>query len=111
MAMVSAAVANQGKVMAPHVLDHVRDTDGNVVDTIDPEVWTPAMDAGAAAIMHGATLRVVTDGTASRLSIPGIEVGGQTGTAERKSVVVGIRMSGVVDLVGRCIIKNKNKTQ
>src|SRR3546814_13064539 len=81
MAMVSAAVANQGKVMAPHVLDHVRDTDGNVVDTFDPEVWTTAMDAGAAAIMRGAMLGVVTDGTASRLSIPGFEVGGKTGTA------------------------------
>src|SRR3546814_9823264 len=53
MAMVSAAVANQGKVMAPHVLAHVRETDGNVVDTFDPEVWTTAMDAGAAAIMRG----------------------------------------------------------
>ncbi|HEY9557835.1 MAG TPA: penicillin-binding transpeptidase domain-containing protein [Acidimicrobiales bacterium] len=82
MAMVSAAVANQGKVMAPHVLDHVRDTDGNVVDTFDPEVWTTAMDAGAAAIMRGAMLGVVTDGTASRLSIPGFEVGGKTGTAQ-----------------------------
>src|SRR3546814_4658946 len=82
MAMVAAAVANQGKVMAPHVLDHVRDTDGNVVDTFDPEVWTTAMDAGAAAIMRGAMLGVVTDGTASRLSIPGFEVGGKTGTAQ-----------------------------
>src|SRR3546814_11450763 len=79
MAMVSAAVANQGKVMAPHVLDQVRDTDGNVVDTFDPEVWTTAMDAGAAALMRGAMLGVVTDGTASRTSIPGFEAGGTTG--------------------------------
>src|SRR3546814_20116822 len=82
MAMVSAAVANQGKVMAPHVLDQVRDTDGNVVDTFDPEVWTTAMGAGAAAIMRGAMLGVVTDGTASRLSLPGFEVGGNTGTTQ-----------------------------
>src|SRR3546814_13759612 len=68
--------------MAPHVLDHVRDTDGNVVDTFDPEVWTTAMDAGAAAIMRGAMLGVATDGTASRLSIPGFEVAGKTGTAQ-----------------------------
>ena len=36
MAMVAAAVANGGDVMAPHVLRDVRDPDGNVVDTYEP---------------------------------------------------------------------------
>src|SRR3546814_14727383 len=95
MAMVSAAVANQGKVMAPHVLDHVRDTDGNVVDTFEPEVWTTAMDARAAAIMRGAMLGVVTDRTASRLPIPGFEVGGERKRGgEGKSVYVRVDFGG-----------------
>src|SRR3546814_13034001 len=51
-------------------------------DVCSSDLWTTAMDAGAAAIMRGAMLGVVTDGTASRLSIPGFEVGGKTGTAQ-----------------------------
>ena len=52
MAMVAAAVANGGEVMAPHVLRDVRDPDGNVVDTYDPEVWTTAMDEPTADLMR-----------------------------------------------------------
>src|SRR3546814_19024724 len=51
-------------------------------DVCSSDLWTTAMDAGAAAIMRGAMLGVVTYGTASRLSIPGFEVGGKTGTAQ-----------------------------
>src|SRR5690606_22204049 len=40
VAMVAAAIANGGVVMAPHVLDRVTDDQGTVVDEHDPEVWT-----------------------------------------------------------------------
>jgi peptidoglycan glycosyltransferase len=82
MAMVAGAVANDGRVMAPHVLREVRDTDGNVVDSYEPDVWTTAMDPGTAALMREAMLGVVTDGTAGRLAVPGFTVGGKTGTAQ-----------------------------
>jgi peptidoglycan glycosyltransferase len=82
MAMVAAAVANDGQVMAPHVLDEVRDTDGNVVDTYDPEEWTRAMDPGTAALLREAMVGVVEGGTATRLAVPGFTVGGKTGTAQ-----------------------------
>jgi len=82
MALVAAAVANDGQVMAPHVLDEVRDTDGNVVDTYDPEEWTRAMDPGTAALLREAMVGVVEGGTATRLAVPGFVVGGKTGTAQ-----------------------------
>jgi peptidoglycan glycosyltransferase len=82
MAMVAGAVANDGRVMAPHVMAEVQDTDGNVVDTYDPEVWTTAMDPGTAALMREAMQGVVDGGTASRLAVPGFTVGGKTGTAQ-----------------------------
>ena len=66
MAMVAAAVANGGEVMAPHVLRDVRDPDGNVVDTYDPEVWTTAMDEPTANLMREAMRGVVESGTATR---------------------------------------------
>ena len=82
MALVAAAVANDGQVMAPHVLDEVRDSDGNVVDTYDPEEWTRAMDPGTAALLREAMVGVVEGGTATRLAVPGFTVGGKTGTAQ-----------------------------
>jgi peptidoglycan glycosyltransferase len=82
MAMVAAAVANGGEIMAPHVLRDVRDPDGNVVDTYEPEVWTRAMDESAADLMREAMRGVVDSGTATRLDVPGFDVGGKTGTAQ-----------------------------
>jgi penicillin-binding protein A len=75
-------VANEGVVMQPHVLRDVRDGDGNVVDTYEPDAWTTAMDGPTAALMREAMLGVVTSGTATRLAVPGFEVGGKTGTAQ-----------------------------
>jgi peptidoglycan glycosyltransferase len=82
MAMVAAAVANGGKIMKPHVLQDVRDTDGNVVDRYDEGEWRTAMDPGTAAQLHDAMLEVVRSGTATRLAVPGFTVGGKTGTAQ-----------------------------
>ena len=82
MAMVAAAVANGGEIMTPHVMRDVRDTDGNIVDEYDPDVWTEAMDACTATILRRAMLGVVENGTATRLAVPGFEVGGKTGTAQ-----------------------------
>ena len=82
MALVAAAVANDGVVMVPHVLRDVRDADGNIVDTYDDEAWSTAMDRGTAALMREAMVGVVEQGTAGRLKVPGFVVGGKTGTAQ-----------------------------
>ena len=82
MALVAAAVANEGKIMKPHVLQDVRDTDGNIVDRYDPDVWKTAMDPGTAALLRQAMVGVVQGGTAGRLAVPGFVVGGKTGTAQ-----------------------------
>jgi len=82
MALVAGAVAAEGRVMTPHVMSEVRDSDGNVVDTYEPEPWTTAMDTQVAAVLREAMIGVVEDGTATRLAIPGMVVGGKTGTAQ-----------------------------
>jgi peptidoglycan glycosyltransferase len=82
MAMVAAAVANDGQIMVPHVMQDVRDADGNIVDRYDPKAWTMAMDRGTAAIMRDAMVGVAENGTAKGLKVPGFLVGGKTGTAQ-----------------------------
>lgn len=82
MAMVAAAIANEGRIMEPHVLRDVRDNDGNIVDTYDPDLWTSAVDSATANLIREAMRGVVASGTATRLAVPGFDVGGKTGTAQ-----------------------------
>jgi penicillin-binding protein A len=82
MAMVAGAIANEGHVMAPHVLADIRDTDGNVVETYDPREWRRATDPGSAEILRTAMIDVAEQGTATGLQIEGMAVGGKTGTAQ-----------------------------
>jgi peptidoglycan glycosyltransferase len=81
MALMAAAVANDGVMMTPHVMAEVRDEDGEVVSRYEPQTWQEPLSAGAAATMQEAMIGVVEDGTASRLAIDGLVVGGKTGTA------------------------------
>ncbi len=81
MALVTAGVANDGRIPVPHVVSEVRDADGALVDEIEPGVWLDAMSPATAATMRQAMLGVVESGTAQGLAIPGFEVGGKTGTA------------------------------
>lgn len=82
MALVTAAIANNGVIMTPHLLDTVRDTDGKVVDRYRDRAWRRAMKASTAATMRDAMRQVVSNGTATNMAIAGFDVGAKTGTAE-----------------------------
>lgn len=82
LALNAAAVANEGRIMAPHVLNEIRDGEGEVIQTYEPSAWQTPLDANAATILRQAMIGVVESGTASRLAIDGLEIGGKTGTAE-----------------------------
>jgi peptidoglycan glycosyltransferase len=84
MALVAAAVANDGEVMTPHVMREIRDDQGDLVEEFDANVWKRPMSASTAGLLREAMESVVTDGTAERLDdgLDGFVVGGKTGTAQ-----------------------------
>jgi peptidoglycan glycosyltransferase len=82
MAEVAAAVANDGKLMKPHLTDRVVDTDGRTVDDIKPEVQSTVMKPSTASALTAMMEGVVNNGTGTQARIPGIRVAGKTGTAE-----------------------------
>ena len=82
MALVAAAVANKGQVMQPKLMSEIRDSDGEVVEEADPKRWRTAMSEANAETMRQAMINVAQRGTATGLQIPGMEVGGKTGTAQ-----------------------------
>lgn len=82
VALSTAAVANGGIIMAPHVMKEIRDEDGDVTDSFKATPWTTAMNPGNAQIMRDAMVGVVEQGTGRAARIPGFVVGGKTGTAQ-----------------------------
>jgi len=82
MAMVVAAVANGGRLMAPHLVDRVVDPDGRVVERIEPRVAGTPISPQTAEQVNLMMRTVVESGTGTAVQLPGIEVAGKTGTAE-----------------------------
>ena len=82
MAEVAAAVANNGKLMKPHLTDRVVDIDGRTVERVSPEVQSTVMKPSTASTVTGMMERVVQSGTGTQAQIPGVRVAGKTGTAE-----------------------------
>jgi peptidoglycan glycosyltransferase len=82
MALVAAAIANQGTIMTPHVLQDVRDDQGRVVRRYKPTPWKTAVSPEVAAIMRDAMVIVARSGTATALQVPNVPTAGKTGTAQ-----------------------------
>lgn len=82
MAMVAAAIANQGTVMQPYIVDEVFDADGDTVQETRPEELNQAMAPATAQTLTELMERVVTEGTGTAATVPGVRVAGKTGTAE-----------------------------
>ena len=87
MALVGAGIADNGKIMAPHLMAEIIDSDGNVVDRYIPHVWKRATSIKTATkvrrLMLGPTSSIGTAaGVFSNLQAEGIDVAAKTGTAE-----------------------------
>jgi peptidoglycan glycosyltransferase len=83
MALVAAAVANEGDVPTPHVVAEIRDKEDRLVHTNEPGTWRTAIpDSSDVDTLYDAMVNVVADGTADGLQLDGYEVGGKTGTAQ-----------------------------
>ena len=81
MALVAAAVANQGVVPDLRLVGRIFDTEGSEVEVVQSGPGTPAFTAETAAILSQMMERVVTEGTGRLAAVPGIRVAGKTGTS------------------------------
>ena len=81
MAMVAAGIANDGAVMTPYLVTDVRAPDLSVISSTTPKVASQAMSASNAKLLQQMMIGVVENGTGTRAQIPGVVIGGKTGTA------------------------------
>jgi penicillin-binding protein A len=82
MAMVASAIANEGELMEPTLVQEVTDPDGRTTEELDPDTYSDVMSEDTAAQLVDMMTNVAEEGTASGLSVPGATLAGKTGTAE-----------------------------
>ncbi|MFF4103663.1 peptidoglycan D,D-transpeptidase FtsI family protein [Streptomyces sp. NPDC001903] len=83
MAMVTAAIENGGKLVAPHSVSEVTDANGNVLESFKNPKSEQVMKAKTASMLQDAMRTVATEGGGKPAQVAGAEVGGKTGTAQR----------------------------
>ncbi|MFC4612405.1 peptidoglycan D,D-transpeptidase FtsI family protein [Streptomyces maoxianensis] len=82
MAMVSAAIADDGVMQSPHLVSKVVDADGDTLQSYEDATSKRIVSSSTAEQLRSAMVTVVDEGTGSNARIDGAEVGGKTGTAQ-----------------------------
>ena len=82
MASLISAVANDGIMMKPYIIDHIEGYNGSIKNKNIPEKFNSIMNYEDAKKIKEMLLSVVSDGTGKATYIKGFEVAGKTGTAE-----------------------------
>mgnify|MGYP006194865597 CR=1 FL=1 len=93
-AMIGAALANDGVMMQPSIIDRVEDADGNVLQTFEAKVFREVMKPETAKTLARFMERTAKQGTArryfNRRGFPDdITVSGKTGTLSNKDPYLG----------------------
>ncbi|NLY09064.1 MAG: PASTA domain-containing protein [Tissierellia bacterium] len=104
------AAINGGRLMTPRVIQEIRDQNGEVVKTYEPEMQRQVISESTSRTVLDMMEGVVERGTGKRAQVPGYRIGGKTGTAEK--VVDGVYKKGhyVASFFGVAPIENPKFT-
>ncbi|MBN2899410.1 MAG: PASTA domain-containing protein [Clostridia bacterium] len=83
MITAASAIGNKGKLMEPHIVKALVDDNGNVVESFEPNVVRQVISENTANEMLLMMESVVENGSGKKAYIPGIRIGGKTGTSEK----------------------------
>ncbi|MFE7806657.1 penicillin-binding transpeptidase domain-containing protein [Streptomyces sp. NPDC057430] len=82
MALVAAAIANNGEIAHPYLVERTTTAGGTTVDTTGRRSYRQAMRPSTANRLQRLMVKAVEEGTGTNAAIPGATVGGKTGTAQ-----------------------------
>ncbi len=114
MCMIAQAVANNGKMLIPNYVDHIRSSDGITVKKYSASSYGQVMTEQEAAILTELLRGVVQRGTATDLADLPYDIVGKTGTAEYGDIAagtahswfVGFSNTGQRDIVVSVLVEN-----
>lgn len=84
--MITCAIANNGVLMKPYLVDCVKNNDGNIIKQFNPDTYRRLMSADEAAVLNELMQEVVISGTGTKLAGLSYTAAGKTGSAEYNSV-------------------------
>lgn len=84
--MITCAIANDGVLMKPYVIDRVENDAGNTVKTFKPSSYGRLMSEDESAVLKELMTAVVEEGTATKLKGLDYTAAGKTGSAEYNNV-------------------------
>lgn len=82
LALMSAAICEDGRMPLPHLLAKIESPDGYVAEQRVPTLLTESMSADDAAHLRSLMEYTATAGLAARAALPGQIVGAKTGTSQ-----------------------------
>lgn len=85
VAMMGSAIANNGRMMKPYLVETVTTNNGTIVGQSRPSVLYDCVGAACADYVNELMIGVVENGTGTKAQIRGVTVAGKTGTAETES--------------------------
>lgn len=82
MAMVTAAIANDGKLMKPYMVEQLTAPNLDTIEKHEPQEMSRPVSPANAQKIQQMMVNVVENGTGTTAKIKGVTVGGKTGTAQ-----------------------------
>ena len=83
LALAYSALVNGGELMHPYVVQQVTDANGNIVEEFAPKKIRRVVSQKTSERVKKMMKEVVEDGTGTEAFIPGVSIGGKTGTAQK----------------------------
>ena len=117
MALITSAIANNGILMQPYLVDQITSAEGETVEKYVPESYKELMTSEEAAQLTEYMQGVVEYGTARSLNSLGVSIAGKTGTSEYSddkekthSWFIGFSNVDNPDLALAVVIENSDST-
>ena len=82
MAMVGCAIANNGVIQKPYLVDSIYNAEGKCSFTASPSPLMTTTNSATANRVKSILEGVVASGTGGAAAVPGVKIAGKTGTAE-----------------------------
>ncbi len=84
--MITNAIANDGVLMKPYLVDHVENFEGSIIKQFSPDTYKKMLSQEESDILTGLMQEVVNSGTGTKLSGLSYTAAGKTGSAEYNAV-------------------------